>query len=126
MKVLVAILLAGFSVTAIAAGEEIPLTEQEFVDRIKTADKALIVAQLGEPATAVDVTDEETGQVMGSIWHYHYLNTSNEGEYYKTTELDFVGDRVVTVIFSTSDTSADNATSTEPERMPQLECAPSC
>lgn len=126
MKVLVAILLAGFSVTASAASEEIPLSEQAFVDRIKTSDKALIVAQLGQPARAVDVTDEETGQVMGSIWHYHYLNTNEEGEYYKTTELDFIGDRVVTVIFSTSDTSADDTASAEPELIPQLECSPTC
>lgn len=126
MKVLVAILLAGFSVTASATSEEIPLTEQAFVDRIKTTDKALIVAQLGEPARAVDVTDEETGQVMGSIWHYHYLNTNEEGDYYKTTELDFIGDRVVTVIFSTSDSSADDTASAEPERIPQLECSPTC
>lgn len=126
MKVLIAMLFAGFSVAAIAASDEIPLTEQAFVDRMKTADKALIVAHLGEPATAVEVTDEETGLVMGAIWHYHYLNTSDEGEYYKTTELDFVGDRVVTVVFSMSDVSADDTPKVEPELIPQLECAPSC
>jgi hypothetical protein len=101
MRVLTAVILVSVSGLAMASSDEIPLNEHEFVARIKTADKAQIIEHLGEPARAVDVKDEETGEVMGSIWHYHYLNTAENGDYYKTTELDFIGDQVVTVVFST-------------------------
>lgn len=120
MRVLIAALLASLSGVAVANNDEIPLSEHEFVARIKTAGKAEIVAQLGEPARAVDVKDDETGEVMGSIWHYHYLNTAENGDYYKTTELDFVGDQVVTVVFSTmEDSGSDAPTAMEPEAIPQ-------
>ena len=120
MRVLTAMLLAGLSAPAMANSDEIPLGEHEFVERIKTADKAEIVAQLGEPARAIDVKDDETGEIMGSIWHYHYLNTAENGDYYKTTELDFVGDQVVTVVFSTmEDTGSDVPTAMEPELIQQ-------
>lgn len=117
MKLLVAVLLAGLSGAATAASDEIPLNEQDFVERIKTADKTQIVEQLGEPARAIDITDEETGAVMGSIWHYHYLNTSDNGDYYKTTELDFIGSRVVTVVFSMMEDGVANSAKLEPEEL---------
>jgi hypothetical protein len=113
MKVFTAVMLAGFA--GLAQANEIPLSEQAFIDRIKTTGKAEIVAQLGEPARKYDVKDDETGEVMGSIWHYHYLNTAESGEYYKTTELDFVGDQVVTVVFSTTEDGNDAPTAMEPE-----------
>lgn len=115
MRVLATLLLASLSGGAWASSEEIPLNEHEFVERIKTTGKAEIVAMLGEPARAIDVKDDETGEVMGSIWHYHYLNTAENGEYYKTTELDFVGDQVVTVVFSTQEDGNDIPTAMEPE-----------
>lgn len=120
MRVLAAIVLASLSGLAQANSDEIPLNEHEFVERIKTTGKAEIVAKLGEPARAIDVKDDETGEIMGSIWHYHYLNTSANGDYYKTTELDFVGDQVVTVVFSTmEDNGSEAPTAMEPEVIQQ-------
>lgn len=100
----------------------IPLDEQGFVDAIKTTNKANILGQLGNPAQLIDVTGKN-GEVIGSIWHYHYLNPSEDGDYYKTTELDFIGDQVVTVVFSMDDAEADhkNVTTQSNEG-----CAPSC
>jgi hypothetical protein len=115
MRVLTAALLATLSGAAMASTDEIPLTEHEFVARIKTADKAQIIEHLGEPARAIDVKDDETGEVMGAIWHYYYLNTSESGEYYKTTELDFVGDKVITVVFSTHDGEDGGEATVRPE-----------
>jgi len=120
MRVLTAALLVSLSGVAMAGGDEIPLSEHEFVAHIKTADKAQIVEHLGEPARAIDVKDDETGEVMGSIWHYHYLNTAVNGDYYKTTELDFVGDQVVTVVFSTmDDDGSGEPTAVDPEIIQQ-------
>lgn len=120
MRVLTTALFVSLSGIAMAGSEEIPLSEHEFVARIQTADKAQIIEHLGEPARAIDVKDDETGEVMGSIWHYHYLNTAENGDYYKTTELDFVGDKVMTVVFSTmEDTVSDTPTVMEPEATPQ-------
>lgn len=120
MRVLAALVLASLPGLAMANNDEIPLSEHAFVDHIKTTGKAEIIAQLGEPARSYDVKDDETGEVMGSIWHYHYLNTAENGEYYKTTELDFVGDRVVTVVFSAMEDSGTEApTAMEPDAVPQ-------
>lgn len=121
MKALVLILFLASSATTFAATGEFPVNEQEFVERIKSADPAEIVALLGEPDRKIDVTDDKTGQVFGSIWHYRYLNTGENGDYYPTTELDFVGDRVVTVVFSAIEEP-------DPTRQadPAVECAQSC
>ena len=121
MRVLATLLLASLSGGAWANSDEIPLSEHEFVERIKTTGKAEIVAQLGEPARAIDVKDDETGEIIGSIWHYQYLNTAENGDYYKTTELDFVGDQVVTVVFSAmDDTGSETPTKLEePELIQQ-------
>jgi hypothetical protein len=115
MRVLATLLLASLSGGAWANGDEIPLGEHEFVERMKTAGKAEIIAHLGEPARAIDVKDEETGEVIGSIWHYKYLNTAVNGDYYKTTELDFIGDQVVTVVFSAMEDTNDNSPTIKPE-----------
>lgn len=115
MRVLTTALFVSLSGIAMAGSDEIPLSEHEFVARIQTADKAQLIEHLGEPARATDVKDDETGEVMGSIWHYHYLNTSENGDYYKTTELDFVGDKVITVVFSTHDSEEASEATTQPE-----------
>lgn len=119
MRALAVAILFSLSGVAMADGEEFPVNEHDFVARIKTADKAQIVEHLGEPAKAIDVKDDDTGEVMGSIWHYHYLNTAENGDYYKTTELDFVGDQVVTVVFSTMEDTGEAPTAVEPEAVPQ-------
>jgi hypothetical protein len=85
--------------------DELPLSEKAFVDAINKFDKAKIVDQLGEPATADDVRLKGTDKVVASIWHYHYVNTAEDGTYYETTELDFVDDKVVQVVFLNNDGS---------------------
>ena len=81
---------------------EIPTSEKEFVATINGFEKAKIVEQLGEPSKKDDIKTN-TGRVVASVWHYHFLNTAADGAYYETTELDFVNDKVVMVVFMNSD-----------------------
>ena len=69
---------------------EIPTEEKAFVAVINQFNKAKIVELLGEPAKADDVKVKGTGKIVASIWHYHNINTDENGTYYPTTELDFV------------------------------------
>ena len=84
---------------------EIPTVEKDFIDAINGFDKAQIIAQFGEPAKADDVKIKGTGKIVASIWQYHFINTSSDGSYYETTELDFIDDKVVTVVFLNNDGS---------------------
>lgn len=88
-----------------AQAKLIPITEAEFVNVINSFDKAKIIAQFGEPAKADDVKIKGTGKVVASIWQYHFINTSANGTYYETTELDFIDDKVVSVVFLNNDGS---------------------
>jgi hypothetical protein len=81
----------------------LPADEKAFVDAIGKFDKKAIMAQLGEPATADDVRIKGTNKVVASIWHYHNINMAEDGTYYPTTELDFVEDKVVQVVFLNND-----------------------
>ena len=87
---------------------KIPTEEKAFVDAINKLDKAKIVAQFGEPAKAEDVKVKGSGKVVASIWHYHNLNTAEDGSLYPTTELDFIDDKVVQVVFLNNDGSEAN------------------
>lgn len=78
---------------------EIPTEEKAFVDIINKFDKEKIIELLGEPAKAEDVKIKGSGKIVASIWHYHNLNTAADGSYYPTTELDFIDDKVVQVVF---------------------------
>lgn len=102
---------------------EIPTTEKEFVEGIKTVNKDQILEQFGEPHVRDDVVGPD-GEVIASVWHYRYLNTDENGSYYKTTELDFVRDKVVMVVFMNHDI-ADGAeipkNQDEPEAAPGLD-----
>ena len=69
------------------------------------SDKAKIIAQFGEPAKADDVKVKGSNKVVASIWQYHFINTAPDGTYYETTELDFIDDKVVTVVFLNNDGS---------------------
>lgn len=84
---------------------EIPTEEKAFVDVINKFNKQKIVELLGEPARAEDVKIKGSGKVAASIWHYHNINTAEDGSYYPTTELDFIDDKVVTVVFLNNDGS---------------------
>jgi hypothetical protein len=87
---------------------EIPTEEKAFVAAINQFSKAKIVELLGEPAKADDVKVKGSGKVVASIWHYHNINTDENGVYYPTTELDFVNDNVVQVVFLNNDGSEAN------------------
>jgi hypothetical protein len=94
-----------FADTPSKEATEIPTVEKEFIDAINGFDKAQIIAQFGEPAKADDVKIKGTGKIVASIWQYHFINTSPDGSYYETTELDFIDDKVVTVVFLNNDGS---------------------
>ena len=90
------------------AATELPTEEKAFVSVINQFDKSRIVQLLGEPARADDVKVKGSGKVVASIWHYHNINTAEDGSYYPTTELDFVDDKVVQVVFLNNDGSDKN------------------
>ena len=81
---------------------DISTTEKDFVATINGFEKAKIVEQFGEPSKKDDIKTN-TGRVVASVWHYHFLNTAADGAYYETTELDFVDDKVVMVVFMNND-----------------------
>ncbi len=106
-------LFTGIAFSAHALAEEaptneIPTIEKDFVNAIHKFDKSKIIAQFGEPATADDVKVKGSDKVVASIWHYHFINTTPEGAYYETTELDFIDDKVVMVVFLNNDGSEGN------------------
>ncbi|HYN54422.1 MAG TPA: hypothetical protein VES38_06930 [Methylotenera sp.] len=127
---LVASFIANFSFVSMASAEEkpsnpteIPTVERDFVNAIHGFDKTQIIAQFGEPAKADDVKIKGTNKVVASIWQYHYINTAEDGTYYQTTELDFINDKVVTVVFLNNDGSegGDNGQKYEmPDTKPDL------
>lgn len=111
---LIGILLSNILLTNVAIADdapstssEIPTVERDFVNAINGFDKAKIIAQFGEPAKADDVKVKGSSKVVASIWQYHFINTAPDGTYYETTELDFIDDKVVTVVFLNNDGSED-------------------
>ena len=102
----------------------IPIEEKAFIDVINKYDKATIIAQFGEPAKAEDVKIKQSGKIVATIWHYHKINTAPDGSYYPTTELDFIDDKVVQVVFLNHDGSPINdgvGKKFEAEPMPEME-----
>ena len=94
-----------FAETGIAAkSTEIPTNEKDFVAKINGFEKAKIIEQLGEPSQKEDI-ESASGKLVASVWQYHYINTDDKGEYYQTTELDFMNDKVVMVVFMNNDGS---------------------
>lgn len=94
-----------------------PVDEHEFVSSIKGMEKSKILALLGDPATQEDVTNHNTGETVASVWQYHFINKDESGEYYETTELDFIGDKVDIVVFMHN----DGAEPTAENQMPVTE-----
>lgn len=104
-KVLALLILSMLSFAhAEEPSKEIPTAEKAFIDSINGFNKAQIRAQFGEPVTIEDI-QSPSGELNASIWQYHHLNTDEKGEYYETTELDFIDDKVVTVVFMNHDGS---------------------
>ena len=99
------VLFANFAIADETPGNtaEIPTVEKDFVNAINGFDKTKIIAQFGEPAKADDVKIKGTNKIVASIWQYHFINTAVDGTYYETTELDFIDDKVVTVVFLNND-----------------------
>jgi len=111
---LVGLVLAHISFANVAIADEIssnqpeiPTSEIDFVRAVHGLDKARIIEQFGEPAKADDVKIKGSDQIVASIWQYHFINTSADGAYYETTELDFIDDKVVSVVFMNNDGSED-------------------
>jgi len=121
MKTLILASLLALAGPAMAAPAEIPTDEHNFVESINSYDKAKIVEQFGEPSKKNDITDE-TNEVIATVWLYHFVNTTDDGAYYPTTELDFVGDKVVTVVFMNSDgeDTPNTVVKSRPSREPDL------
>jgi uncharacterized protein YceK len=101
---------------------KLPTDEKGFVAAIKQFDKKAIVENLGEPAKAEDVRIKGTDKIVASIWEYHYINTGENGEYFPITELDFIDDKVVQVVFinhsEKNDTAKDGQVYEFPENKP--------
>lgn len=106
-SLLSSLLFTGFAIaddTKVApANGKLPLEEKAFVDAINKFDKTKIIAQLGKPAKEDDVKLKDSGKIVASIWQYHNLNIAADGKLYPTTELDFVDDQVVQVVFLNND-----------------------
>lgn len=125
MKVLLVLLLFSLSTLAIAR-DELPLNEHGFVDAIKTMKTDKIAELLGAPQRHYELKDDHTGAVIGQVWQYEYLNTSEDGAYYPGTELDIVDDRVITVVFMNDNAPSPTLTAPEPVEEILPECNPSC
>ena len=87
-----------------APASDIPTNEKDFIASINGFEKAKIIEQFGEPSNVEDIATA-SGKPVASIWQYHYLNTDEKGEYYQTTELVFINDKVVMVVFMNNDGS---------------------
>lgn len=98
--------------------KNIPTEEKAFIDSINQYTKEQIVALLGEPAKADDVKLKDSGRVVASIWHYHNINTDVNGAFYQTTELDFIDDKVVMVVFLNNDGSESQTSQRPYEPLP--------
>ena len=131
MKSLLLTLFMAFASTGFAYANEppanepeqtvdIPTSEKEFVEGIKSVNKDEILEQFGEPHVRDDVVGPD-GEVVASVWHYRYLNTDENGAYYKTTELDFVRDKVVMVVFMNHDILDSAEKTPEPYTEPELD-----
>jgi hypothetical protein len=77
----------------------LPVDEKSFIEAISRFNKDEILKALGEPASKEDIKIKSSDQVVGSVWQYHHINTAENGNYYPTTELDFLDEFVETVVF---------------------------
>ena len=107
MKNHVMLLLAALSAPGWAdEGPSIPTDEDGFITAIQSKTATEITELLGDPQYQFAIRDKE-GQVVGHIRHYHYVTTGFDGQYYKTTELDFIGDKVVNIVLINTNDAED-------------------
>ena len=90
--------------TTSTSASDIPTNEKDFIASINGFEKTKIIEQFGEPTKIEDIASA-SGKPVASIWQYHYLNTDEKGDYYQTTELDFINDKVLMVVFMNNDGS---------------------
>lgn len=108
---------------AVPAAKEISTAEKAFVSSINQLSKAQIIEKFGPPAKSEEVKLKDSGRVVASIWQYHQLNTDETGKFYETTELDFIDDKVVMVVFMNHDGTEVEHKYT-PETVPKEEALP--
>ena len=108
---------------ATPATKEISTSEKAFVESINQLTKAQIVEKFGQPAKSEEVKLKDSGRVVASIWQYHNLNKDETGKLYETTELDFIDDKVVMVVFMNHD-GTEVEHQYNPEVMPKEEPLP--
>lgn len=104
---------------ATASKRTLPVGERAFVKAIETLTKNEILAELGEPAKADDVKVKGTNKIVASIWHYHNINKDENGQYFETTELDFIEDKVVQVVFLNNDGSEEENNDAQAYEIPK-------
>jgi hypothetical protein len=115
--------MLAFAGPTLADIDSIPTNEEAFLNVIGSVDQVKLVELLGDPAEVMILRNQANGEVVGAIVHYRYINTNNEGEYYKTTELDYLDGRLVMVLFSNSDIQE---TTTAAIEQVDGECPASC
>lgn len=103
MRFLTAAFMLAFAAPALAEISDIPSEESAFLEVIGSVHPDKRDELLGEPDETIILRNQENGEEMGVIVHYRYINTNSEGEYYKTTELDYLNGRLVMIVFSNSD-----------------------
>ena len=77
----------------------LPVDEKSFIEAISRFNKDEILKALGEPIYKEDIKMKSSEEIVGSVWQYHHINTAEDGNYYPTTELDFLDEFVETVVF---------------------------
>jgi hypothetical protein len=122
MKMLTPLLVFAMACPALAEIDSLPTEENAFLDVIPHVTPARVAELLGEPAQVSPVLDKDSGEEIGIILHYRYINTNSAGEYYKTTELDYVGNKLMVVVFSNKEIEESAA----PMAPGPGECVASC
>lgn len=123
MKFLTAVLMLVFAAPSLAEISDIPTEESAFLEVIGSVHPDKRDELLGEPEETIILRNQENGEEMGAIVHYRYINTNSEGEYYKTTELDYLNGRLVMIVFSNSDFQE---TKTAARAQGETECQATC
>ena len=106
MKIAISILLLSLSALAFA-DEKLSTAEHDFISQIYNLEKSKIVEQLGQPSKMDNIKDNDE-KIIAAVWQYHNINTDTNGKYYETTELEFLDDKVVMVVFMNNDGSDPN------------------
>jgi hypothetical protein len=111
MKTLVALLMFTLAGACLAEGKKIPLDEYGFIAAIPNTSITEVMDALGTPDRVTAHTDS-SGRTVASVVRYRNLVTDTQGDLYKITDLEVVGDKVVNVRFTNNDSDEDNVNMT--------------